>query len=60
MENLKIRDAARFANVPLWMVAERYGITDSSFSRKLRRELPAEEQSKLLQIIDELAKERTA
>lgn len=55
MENMKIRKAARVAGVPLWKVAERYGITDSSFSRKLRRELPGPEQEQLLKIIDELA-----
>ncbi len=54
MENITIRKAAKEAGVPLWEIAERYGVTDSTFSRKLRRELPKEEQDKLLSIISSL------
>ena len=43
------------AGVKLWQVAERLGINDGNLSRKLRRELPEEEQEKLLEIIRELA-----
>ena len=58
MENVKIRERAKAADVKLWEVAERCGLTDSSFSRKLRRELPEAEQKLLLVIIDQLAAER--
>ena len=54
MENLAIRKAAKEAGIPLWKVAEQYGVTDSTFSRKLRRELPKGEQDKLLKIITSL------
>jgi len=37
-----------------WQIADRLGITDSSFSRKLRKELPPEEKQKIRQIIDDL------
>ncbi len=58
MENVKIRERAKAAGVKLWEVAERCGLTDSSLSRKLRRELPEAEQKRLLEIIDQLAAER--
>ena len=58
MKNLEIKQAAKEAGVPLWRVAEEvYKITDSSFSRKLRHELPAEEKARVLATIEKLAKE---
>jgi len=58
MENVKIRDAAKQAGVYLWEVAERWGCNDGNFSRKLRRELPAAEQEKIIAIIEEVAREK--
>lgn len=58
--NMEIRAAAKRAGIFLWQIAERVGVNDGNFSRKLRRELPAEEQEKILSIIDELAAERAA
>ena len=51
MKNLAIRKAAKAAKVPLWMIAEALGIKDSSFSRKLRRELHQVEQDRIQDII---------
>ncbi len=56
--NQKIRNATKEANLFLWEVAARIGINDGNFSRKLRRELPEDEQYKILRIISELAAER--
>lgn len=56
--NADIRVAAKSAGVCLWQVAERIGINDGNFSRKLRRELPDQEKQKILQIIQDLAAER--
>ena len=53
--NKEIRDAANRAEVRLWQVAERIGVADATFSRKLRRELPPQEREKILRIINELA-----
>lgn len=53
--NTAIRNAAREAGVKLWQIADELKITDGSFSRKLRYELPDEEQNRILQIIAELA-----
>ena len=44
--------------VYLWEIAERFGCNDGNFSRKLRRELPADEQRRILVIISELAAEK--
>lgn len=54
MTNQEIRNAAAAAGVRLWQVAAALGLTDSSFSRKLRFELSAEEKKKILDIIGEL------
>ena len=57
MHNQEIREAAKAAGVKLWQVADAYGVNDGNFSRKLRKELPHEEQKRILRIIDDLAKE---
>ena len=58
MKNLEIRQKAKEKGVLLWEVAEELNICDSSLSRKLRKELPPEEKSQLLSIIEKLAKEK--
>lgn len=55
--NREIRDEAKRRGVFLWQVAERCGVNDGNFSRKLRRELPPEEKRKILGIIAQLAGE---
>ena len=57
MHNKEIRSAAKNAGVRLWEVAAAYGINDGNFSRRLRRELPEDEQQEILEIIDRLAAE---
>lgn len=57
--NMEIRIAAKRAGVRLWQVAERVGVNDGNFSRKLRQELPPQEREKILVIINEMAAERT-
>lgn len=56
--NNAIRQAAKESGVKLWQVAERYGLTDSNFSRKLRHELPEEEQRRIIGTIRDIAAER--
>lgn len=55
MKNKRIREAAKKAGVKLWQIAEALGMTDGNFSRKLRRELPEEEQTLIVAIIHNLA-----
>jgi len=56
MDNLTIRNLAREAHIPLWKIADALGIADSTFSRKLRYELPEEEKQRILSIIRELGR----
>ena len=56
--NAEIRVAAKNAGVCLWQIAERVGVNDGNFSRKLRRELSDQEKREILKIIDDLAAER--
>ena len=56
--NQKIRDYAKSKGVLLWEIAEKIGVNDGNFSRKLRRELPDEERERIMQIIDEIHKGR--
>ena len=55
--NKKIRIALIEAEVVQYEVAEELGISDQSFSRMLRYELPPDKQKKILDVIDELKKE---
>ena len=60
MKNQTVRQTAKEKGVHLWQLAERCGMTDSNFSRKLRRELPEAEQERLLAMIAEIAQEQEA
>ena len=57
--NREIKSAAKSAGVYHWEIAEKMGIQDSAFSRKLRRELPEQEKQKILKIIQEVAAQRS-
>ena len=59
MANQDIRFAAMQAGISLWKIAEKYGITDSSFSRLLRHELSADKKQKILDIIKDLKEVET-
>ena len=56
--NEKVRNAAREKHVKHWEIAEKYGISESTFCCKLRRELPEEEQNRIISIIDNISAER--
>ena len=58
MKNFDIRLAATGAGVRLWQIAEALGITDSSFSRKLRKELSDSQKQEILGIIERLKEVR--
>lgn len=55
MHNKTIRELAKEKNVKLWQIADALGINDGNLSRKLRKELPQEEQKRIISIINELA-----
>ena len=54
MANCEIKERAKKKGVYLWQVADALGMTDSYFSRKLRKELPEDEKNNILDIIDSL------
>lgn len=56
--NQDIRTAAKQNGVFLWEIAEKLDVTDGNFSRKLRRELPAEEKRRIFSLIDEIAAQK--
>lgn len=39
VKNQDIRNVAKRADVKLWQIADKLGINDGNFSRRLRREL---------------------
>lgn len=55
--NLEIKLKAKEAGVKLWQIADRLGMNDGNFSRKLRHELPVSEKLKILTIIKQISKE---
>lgn len=57
MNNKDIREAIQRAGIRYWQVANELQITDGNFSRKLRKELPAEEKAEIFSIIERLARE---
>lgn len=57
MKNQDVRMAAKQAGVFLWQIAAELGVNDGNFSRKLRKELPATEKERIMEIIERLSKE---
>jgi len=54
--NTDIRNAILKANLKQWEVAEKYGLSESNFSRLLRRELSSDKKKKVIDIITKLKK----
>ena len=53
MKNRKVRESLFVNQLPQWRLAKALGIAESSLTRKLRDELPLEEQDELVRIIEE-------
>ena len=60
VKNNDIRAAAFNSGIRLWEIANALSITDGNFSRKLRRELSAEEKVAIFEVIERLRFERSA
>lgn len=56
--NKDVRTVAKEKGVFLWEIADSMDIIDTSFSRKLRHELPDCEKQKIFKIIDALAEKK--
>ncbi len=52
--NIDIRKKAESSEVKLWQIAEKLGINDGNFSRKLRKELSKSEKQKIFNIIEQI------
>ena len=52
MTNIKVRIAMSNHNVPQWKLARLLGVSEVTIWRKLREELPEEEQTRLVKIIE--------
>lgn len=57
MYNVDVRRTAAGNGVRLWQIADALGISDCSLSRKLRKELSAEEKVAVFAIIRNLSQE---
>ena len=57
MKNVDIRNAAGSHGLKLWQIADALGMSDSVFTRKLRKEFPDELKAEIFEIIDRLAQE---
>ena len=55
MKNKDIRLMAAGAGVKLWEIAQELGMTDSSFSRKLRKEFTPKEKEEIIGIIKRIS-----
>ena len=58
--NVTIRNAAHEAGVHHWEIAEALGISEGSFCRRMRHELPEAEQAHILTIINDISAQREA
>lgn len=56
--NKDIKELAKSKRVKLWQIANKLGICDGNFSRKLRYELPLYEKRQILNIIEKLSIEK--
>ena len=56
--NQDIRNYAQSKDVRLWEIADKLGINDGNFSRRLRKELPNSEKQKLYAIVDNIVAEK--
>lgn len=58
MNNIRIRIKLLEHNKRLWWLADILGTSEATISRRLRKELPEEEQTRIIQLIEEKAGEQ--
>ena len=56
--NRKVRETARSSGVRLWQIADHLGVSEAWMTRKLRHQLSPEDEKRILDIIDSIARER--
>ena len=52
MCNTAIRNAIQNAGVRHWMVADKLGVSETTFCRMLRKELPVERRKEVLEAVE--------
>ena len=57
MKNMRIRIKLLEKNKRLWWLADILGTSEATISRRLRKELPEEEQDQIIKLIEEKAGE---
>lgn len=57
--NAVVRETAKRSGVKLWQVAEKIGMSDAAFSRKLRHELTDNERKRVMEAISQVAAGKT-
>jgi hypothetical protein len=57
MNNRELKLYAMSKGVRLWQVADKFGVTDVTFSKKLRHELSKEDAEQFKVYVDEIANE---
>lgn len=57
MVNEKIKEALKNKGLRQWQLAEMLGISEQTICRRMRKELPLDEQEKMLSIIKDHKKE---
>lgn len=58
MTGAEIKELIHSAGVKCWQVAERWGLSDGNFSRRLRKPFSADEVERVKAIIAELTAEK--
>jgi hypothetical protein len=54
MANEALKLYAKSNGVCLWQIADRLGINDGNFSRRLRKELPSCQREEIFKIVEKL------
>lgn len=57
MENVEIRMKAKAANIPLWKIGERLGISENTMTRRLRKPLSSDQKNVIFKVIAEIQQE---
>lgn len=55
MSNKELRLYAASRGIRLWQIAEKFGISDVAFSKKLRKEFSEEDAERFRNYVDEIA-----
>lgn len=58
MPNDWLRELAKINDIKLWQIAEKIGISDTTFSKMLRKELSSDKKNLIINTINEIITDR--